>query len=243
MNNNIIIIVIIISIFVILFNSSCEKEYFSDCKADSLYGCPVKKDLNFNFDYYNPVINVEPKKLDIPTTYKYVNIGCYYDRVERAIPFKIATVDSLCQAYQIANQYGAPVFGLQNGDMYIGFDPIKAVSFGLSNGSCNSLGDSWRNQVYVTPLILNEPTNYIYNYQGCFLDSLEHQIPILIGRVCDIENAAIIANYFGATVFGIQNGGDLYIGFDIVRAKLLGPSTIECCALGGKNSNQVYSVF
>jgi hypothetical protein len=243
-NNNIIIILIIITISIILYNYSHDKECFSNCNATQFPECPQKNDLNFNFNYYNPTLNIEPKLLDYPTDYKYINIGCYNDSSEYLIPFKIATVSSLCEAFKIANLYGAPLFGLQNnGELFIGYDIKRAISHGLSSGVCDLLGSPKQNQIYVTPLILSTPENNTYNYAGCFLDSPEHLIPIFIGRINNLEQAFIIANLFGAPVFGIQNGGDLYIGYDIIKAKLLGPSKNICCPLGGILTNQVYYIF
>lgn len=228
---------------------------FKECKKKIV----INNDVNYIINDVNYIINhpeykkTKPCKLNTPTNYFYVNIGCYNDNTSRMIPIYITNVSTVCEAMEIANQYGAPVFGIQNnGELYIGYEPMRAISLGLTSGPCNVLGESWINQVYVAPLILSEPTTYTYNYVGCFLDSPEHLIPILIGNVISVEDAKIIANKFGATVFGIQNNGDLYIGYDIIKAKMLGPSTIDydlintrpiCNMLGETLKNQVYYVF
>ena len=95
------------------------------------------------------------------------------------------------------------------------------------------------------------PNNYItYTYAGCYNDAKTgvRTIPIYYGSVTSVSQAKEIASTYGANVFGIQYGGELYLGMDSAKAKSLGPqSSSSLCIkpgssvdLGGGYTNQVY---
>jgi len=187
--------------------------------------------------------------LEQPTNYKYTHIGSFNDMINRAITTKITRVYSIEEAVYLANQYGAPLFGLQNGDLYIGTNISEAIQYGKNK--CNKkLGCSWINQVYIANNIdsnlnklylLPKPYNYTYSHIGAFKDNNENRaIPQFIQVVTSVEDAIMIANRYGANIFGIQNG-DLYIGNNIGNAIKYG--LVENTKLLGDDLvNQLYIV-
>jgi hypothetical protein len=89
--------------------------------------------------------------------------------------------------------------------------------------------------------------NTVYTYLGSFNDysPIYKTIPLritnssLINDSSLLPNATNIASSYGATVFGLQNYGNLYIGYDINNAISLG--SIKCSDFGGAQCiNQVY---
>jgi hypothetical protein len=65
---------------------------------------------------------------------------------------------------------------------------------------------------------------------GCWYDKPIHAIPLLYSTsVTSIEHAKQIATANNATVFGIQYGGQLFLGNDINAAKQYGPVGNNAC--------------
>ena len=65
---------------------------------------------------------------------------------------------------------------------------------------------------------------------GCWYDKPIHAIPLLYSTsVTSIEHAKQIASANNATVFGIQYGGQLFLGNDINAAKQYGPVGNNAC--------------
>lgn len=67
--------------------------------------------------------------------------------------------------------------------------------------------------------------------------------------VVSVKVCAAVAKNLGKAVFGVQNGGECYVGDDLLRAQILGPAactmpcqgnTSETC--GGGYSNNVYTL-
>lgn len=188
-------------------------------------------------------------------TYQY--IGNYKDDNTLRIPTYVTTVTSVGQAFLIAEALKAPLFGLQNnGMLYIGSDVIAATSLGLTpcvtspsrqpyyataTGSLAcappALGDPSANQIYCSR------QSKKFNYVGAYNDNSQHMIPLVSNIPITLDNyqsmGQQIANLYGATVFGYQNG-TLYLGNDKNLATSLGVATIS--PLGAPGINQVYSV-
>lgn len=169
--------------------------------------------------------------------YTYNLIGAYNDGAPKCVPIQVSKVTSVAQAQQIANSYGATVFGIQNnGDLMIGYDIRLAISLGITTSS-NVLGDQGINQLYVA---IN-PKNYTYISIGPYIDNNSRVIPIQIPNVVitSVAQAKTLASSYGAHVFGIQDGSQLFIGYDIALAQSLG-TTVCSNNLGGPYINQVY---
>lgn len=213
MNSNIkiiLIVAIILTIIGYLYSCAYESEHFT----------------------FNPTV------LKTPTKYNYTSIGCYKDNLSRMIPFQVprVLVKSVDEATQIANKYGALVFGIQDGgQLFLGHDREKAIKLGKVK-DCNPLGGTWTQQIYVAEV----NANYTYVNIGCYKDSAERVIPFEVPNVIvkSVEEASKIANKFGAIVFGIQDNGHLFIGHDMFKAMSLG--NVQCTPLGGNMTQQVY---
>lgn len=89
-------------------------------------------------------------------------------------------------------------------------------------------------------------TNGKYTYIGSYVDNLSRYIPQYIENVKSVENAIEVARKNNATVFGIQNNGELFINTEslnvaLAKAKLGGP-TICGNELGCRWVNQIYAL-
>jgi hypothetical protein len=89
-------------------------------------------------------------------------------------------------------------------------------------------------------------TNGTYDYVGAYVDIPSRYIPRYIENVDSVENAIIVARKNNATVFGIQDGGQLFINTEPLKVALtkatMGGTTSCSNELGCSWVNQVYSV-
>jgi hypothetical protein len=188
----------------------------------------------------------------------YEYIGSYNDdttQQTRAIPTYVQNVKSVEQAKAIATEKGATVFGIQfGGQLFISTKDMKmalidAKRFGTYKNNCNDdLGCAWMNQVYA--LKSGSFTGGVYynssefNYVGSYADKEERAIPNYIGNISDKNQAIEKAGNNGATVFGIQSGGQLFINDgnkNDALAKATQYGETECNnPLGCAWTNQVY---
>jgi hypothetical protein len=89
---------------------------------------------------------------------------------------------------------------------------------------------------------------------GCFNDDKTRVIPHYAGRVNSVEEAILVARKHQAPIFGIQEFGSLYLGYDLEKAISLGTPDFNnlsdnltrnmelgvCGDMGGEWINQVY---
>lgn len=153
-------------------------------------------------------------------TYDYY--GAYKDTWTRAIPTYVQMVKSVEQAKSIASEKGATLFGIQSGGLL--FITTKepsvalydATQYGEYKDNCSSdLGCPWMNKVYVLKSGSFTGGTYYdsseYNYVGSYKDTSTRAIPIELGYHSNVNEIQQIARDNGATVYGIQNGGDIFI--------------------------------
>lgn len=94
-----------------------------------------------------------------------------------------------------------------------------------------------------------------YTNIGCFYDYEENEsiIPYYVGRVGSVNEAVLLARKHNAPFFGIQDRGNLYLGYDIEKAISLGQVSNEenscidrhmelgiCDPMGNYKTNQIY---
>lgn len=189
-------------------------------------------------------------------TYEYA--GAYNDdptQQTRAIPTFIGNVKSIEQAKAVAGDNGATVFGIQfGGQLFISTKDVAsalsdAKQFGLYKSNCDSdLGCSLMNQVYVLKSGSFSGGTYYkmdeYNYVGSFNDKSARAIPNYIGNATSTQNAEEMASNNGATVYGIQSGGQIFINTNnktesLNLAEQYGKADCNS-ALGCALVNQVY---
>ena len=87
--------------------------------------------------------------------------------------------------------------------------------------------------------------NGIYQYVGAYIDTVSRLIPTYIQIVDSVEQAMDVARQNNATVFGIQDGGQLFINTTPVKVALakakMGGTTTCSSDLGCSWVNQVYA--
>jgi hypothetical protein len=78
------------------------------------------------------------------TNYNYNNLGCYAYNIKDITPMYVDIVISENQAKDVANRYAAPLFSIQNGKLFVGYDITKINILnnkdkrqGIDNLSCN----------------------------------------------------------------------------------------------------------
>jgi hypothetical protein len=79
--------------------------------------------------------------------------------------------------------------------------------------------------------------NYIH--KGCYKDKKQRAIPTQLQNITSIEECAQLAQNKNATIFGVQNGNQCFIGNNLSQATKYG-SARNCAQLGGYWTNQVY---
>ena len=79
--------------------------------------------------------------------------------------------------------------------------------------------------------------NYIY--KGCYKDKQSRAIPTQLQKVNSVNECAQLAENNNANIFGVQYGGQCFIGNNFSKATKYG-STKNCPTLGGTWTNQVY---
>ena len=169
----------------------------------------------------NQILN-DSVKTGTLKTYEYY--GAYKDTGTRAIPDYVQMVKSVEQAKSIASEKGATLFGIQSGgQLFISTkDPsvalYNATQYGEYKDNCSSdLGCAWMNKVYVLKSGSFTGGTYYdsseYNYVGSYADKSTRAIPDELGYFSGktVDEIQQIAKDNGATVYGIQNGGDLFI--------------------------------
>ena len=158
------------------------------------------------------------------TLNSYEYYGAFKDTASRAIPTYVQEVSSVEQAMSVARDNGATLFGIQNGSqLFITTkDPtvalFEATQYGEYKENCaNDLGCSWMNKVYVLKTGSFTGGTYHdsseYNYVGSYTDTTNRAIPTEVGWFTDKtpEEIQSIAKENGATVYGIQSGGQLFV--------------------------------
>jgi len=89
---------------------------------------------------------------------------------------------------------------------------------------------------------INPPTSdQIFNYIGCYNDTDQRAIPNYVGMVTTTDQCKEFAISNKATLYGVQYGGQCFVGTDITSAVKYG-KTSNCPPLGGAWNNQIYSV-
>jgi hypothetical protein len=90
--------------------------------------------------------------------------------------------------------------------------------------------------------VLNEdPNSPIVTYIGCFKDNQQRMIPTRAGNYTNLQSAVAEVIRRKKKVFGLQFGGQLWVGDDVHRATLLGTAE-NCGDLGTAWTNKVYTV-
>jgi hypothetical protein len=79
-----------------------------------------------------------------------------------------------------------------------------------------------------------------YQYQGCFNDTGNRAIPNYTGQVNSPQQCATIAQQNNSNVYGVQDGGQCFIGNNIQQAMEYGQNYGNCGYLGSAWTNQVY---
>lgn len=93
-----------------------------------------------------------------------------------------------------------------------------------------------------TTAVLNEdPNSPIVTYIGCFKDNQQRMIPTRAGNYTNLQSAVAEVIRRKKKVFGLQFGGQLWVGDDVHRATLLGTAE-NCGDLGTAWTNKVYTV-
>jgi hypothetical protein len=150
--------------------------------------------------------------------------GAFKDTSSRAIPTYVQEVGSVEQAISVASEKGATLFGIQNGSQLFittkepAVALFEATQYGEYKENCaNDLGCSWMNKVYVLKSGSFSGGTYHdsseYNYVGAYTDTANRAIPTEVGWFTDKTPDEIqeIAKENGATVYGIQSGGQLFV--------------------------------
>lgn len=86
-----------------------------------------------------------------------------------------------------------------------------------------------------------QQTSGNYTYQGCYNDSGNRAIPSQVQSVSSVNSCAQQAQNAGKSVFGVQYGGQCFLGTNLSQAKEYGANGGNCGTLGGSWTNQVYS--
>nr|XP_039253086.1 uncharacterized protein LOC120330271 [Styela clava] len=183
----------------------------------------------------NEVFRIDVKKLEtglprLPKHEEYHlnNLGCWYDKEDRAIPVGLEETNSiLIGEYQIrkdairrcaqaAMARGYNIIGIQNGGQcWTGVNARNTYrKYGLSNKCSNGKGGNWANEVYEINTIWDPNITGL----GCFKSMLSKAIPaieklnpLLNGvfkkRSDPVRKCARVSASFGHTVFAVQLGG------------------------------------
>lgn len=199
----------------------------------SLYGI-----TGYNYPAHWCTKAKESDEFKMPTgDYEYK--GCFKDKYDpknpslRAIPTykgKVSTVDQ-CKAIALAN--GGNTFGVQyGGECWIGHNS-PYDKYGKAT-TCGTLGGPESQHVY--------KVEEKYEFKGCYKDDPRRAdtraIPHKVAQVKSIEECRKHASNYGVNTFGVQFGGECWIGNDADYAKY-GKAT-NCGVLGGSASNLVY---
>lgn len=81
-----------------------------------------------------------------------------------------------------------------------------------------------------------------YTYHGCYKDKSSRAIPTQVQNVSSVDQCGKIAKNKNSSVFGVQYGGQCFIGNNLSQAKKYGFGGNNCGALGGTWTNQVYTL-
>ena len=87
-----------------------------------------------------------------------------------------------------------------------------------------------------------QETSGSYVYQGCYNDQSNRAIPTQVSNVTSIDSCASQAQAKNATVFGVQDNGQCFVGTDLNSAMKYGANSSNCGTLGGSWTNQVYAI-
>jgi hypothetical protein len=80
-----------------------------------------------------------------------------------------------------------------------------------------------------------------YNYIGCYNDSSNGRaIPTYVGNIPNEQGCQELAIQNNASIFGLQDYGQCFIGNNMTQATEYGPAS-NCPSMGGPWTNQVYS--
>jgi hypothetical protein len=83
-------------------------------------------------------------------------------------------------------------------------------------------------------------SNPNFKYVGCYNDKWDRAIPRMMGKVSTSEQCKEIAVSNNTNIYGLQYGGECWIGNDLERALKYG-ETGNCPTLGRGLTNQVYT--
>jgi hypothetical protein len=87
-----------------------------------------------------------------------------------------------------------------------------------------------------------QETSGSYVYQGCYNDQSSRAIPTQVSSVTSVDACANQAQSKNATVFGVQNGSQCFVGTSLDSAFKYGANSGNCGTLGGSWTNQVYAL-
>ena len=167
----------------------------------------------------------------LPGGYEYK--GCFKDSGNRAIPSYVGKVSSVDQCRAIALAKGGNTFGVQyGGECRIGHN-APYDKYGKAEG-CGPLGNSWMQQVY--------KVEDKYEFKGCYKDDPRNgntrAIPQKVAQVKSIEECKKKASDLGVNTFGVQYGGECWVGNDSPYDKY--GKADNCGPLGGSAANLVF---
>jgi hypothetical protein len=79
-----------------------------------------------------------------------------------------------------------------------------------------------------------------FAYQGCYNDEIPRAIPTQVQNITTPKQCKQLAYDNNAQIFGVQYGGQCFIGNSLESAKKYGVKSGNCGTLGGFSTNQVY---
>jgi hypothetical protein len=143
-------------------------------------------------------------------------VGCFTDNQYRALPQWLGQVSNVDACVSLARTNSLAYAGLQAGGECWGGNEVRYQQVGekecktlCTNGQ--ACGGTWHNSIYqtgITPPFPPPSGNYI----GCFTDSQERALPVLVGHVNDVEACVSLARDYGFAYAGLQYYGECWGG-------------------------------
>ena len=160
-------------------------------------------------------------------------------------------VTNINDAKQIASDNGYSVFGIQAGGfLFLGMDSILATQYGvattclINDAGINTSG--WTNDIWCS---IPKPNISDYVNIGCYMDDtgISRAIPVLqaIQLATSVDYAKQTAVNSRAPIFGLQYGGQLFFGTDLLKATTSTDQATDNSCLAGSglgigNQNSVW---